>query len=176
VSSGVKTSIFATSDIFFSVKWRIITMINDKVAPVLHLLGRHLREGVISIGAGMSTWRLAWGFLRFSHPVRVNAVYLKCVTTLCCTPLTMYYSLTMAPFDSTKKGWPGWQIYFLLSGEKMVIYTALTLLSPNMANNMLYHPPLLKEKGLKPNEYFLSKKELINFKTDTYRSKREYYI
>jgi len=46
----------------------------------------------------------------------VNAAYLKCVTTFCCTPLPEYYSLTIAPSYPTKEGLPGWQICFLLSG------------------------------------------------------------
>jgi len=128
-----------------------------KVASVPYLLGRNHRQDVISVGTDTNIWRLGWGFLRFSHSVRVNAAYLKYVTTLCCTPMPVCYSLTIAPSNTTKEGWPSWQIYFLLSGKKIVIYKTSTLLNSKMANSTPYHPPLLREKGLKPKSTFLLK-------------------
>jgi len=43
--------------------------------------------------------------------------------------------------------------YFL--GKLKVTYIDLTLLNPNMATKMLYHPPHLREKGLMSKTMFL---------------------
>jgi hypothetical protein len=140
----------------------------QKVAPVPHLPGRHRRQGVISVGTDTNTWRLGWGFLRFSHCVRVNAAYLKCVTTLCFTHLPMYYSLTIAPSVSIIEGRPGWQIYFLLSVKKKWWSISFEFAESKHGTQHALPPTTAKGERFKTKKYFLNKKGL------TFRNRASY--